>query len=332
MIQTRRAFGAAPTIYKLFLAFLILIIKPACAKNVSGDVSGEWTPVDNPFVASGDCHVPAGSTLTLRPGVRLLLSPGASLVVDGVFNVRGNSALPVVIGPFDPATGPWRNILVTPTGQVSLSSCAVRGGGAVLPTEVSGMVCAQGPALVPGQLSLSSCEISGSASSGVFVSGGSLTVARSTFFGNGGAQPIDAAIHVATGSVALGKGPDSNSIVGVVFAVYNEDVAPVDASGQWWGSSTGPQSPENIPGIGSSVSDDVVFDNWVNVSPNPAPGDLDRDGSITVSDVAILLRVAAGMNASDPVTNMLGDVVPDGVLDIRDVVRLVRVAAGLETL
>lgn len=332
MIRTLRRFWAAPSTYLVVATLLFVCDGPVCAKSVSGDVSGEWTLINNPFVATGDCHIAAGDTLTMRPGVRLLLPPGASLVVDGTLNVAGSSSFPVLIGPEDPTTGPWRGILVTPGGQATLNYCAVRGGGAVMPTEVSGMIRAQGPPADPLQLNLVSCEVSGSASSGIFLDGGALTVARTTFFGNGGAQPIDAAIHVATGAVALGTGADSNSIVGVVFALYNEDVIPVDASGQWWGSASGPQTPANVPGIGSSVSDDVIFDNWVGRAPNPTLGDLNLDGDITVADVAILLRMAGGMSAADATTGPLGDVVPNGTLDILDAVRLVRVASGLETL
>jgi hypothetical protein len=284
----------------------MLCAETGLAISVSGNVSGTWKPSDNPFVTMADCHVPAGATLTILPGVRFLLSPGTSMVVDGTLAVAGTATSPVLIGPADAASRPWRNILVTGGGHASFANSL--------------------------QISLTACEVSGSASSGVLVNGGSLTVARTLFCGNGGSQPIDAAIHVVSGSVSLGTGSDANSILDGVFAVYNEDVVPVNASGQWWGSSSGPQSPENIPGTGASVSDDVVFDSWVAVAPNPAPGDVDRDGAITISDVAALLRIAGGMSASNATTASLGDVVKDGKLNILDAVRLARVAAGLEAM
>jgi len=296
----------------------MLCAETGLAISVSGNVSGTWKPSDNPFVTMADCHVPAGATLTILPGVRFLLSPGTSMVVDGTLAVAGTATSPVLIGPADAASRPWRNILVTGGGHASFANCAVRGGGAAAPLEVTGMMLAQGPAADSLQISLTACEVSGSASSGVLV--------------NGGSQPIDAAIHVVSGSVSLGTGSDANSILDGVFAVYNEDVVPVNASGQWWGSSSGPQSPENIPGTGASVSDDVVFDSWVAVAPNPAPGDVDRDGAITISDVAALLRIAGGMSASNATTASLGDVVKDGKLNILDAVRLARVAAGLEAM
>jgi hypothetical protein len=305
---------------------------PSLAREVSGDVSGDWTLLMSPVTATGDCHVPAGSTLRIRPGVRVLLGPGASLIVDGTLSAIGEDQFPIFILPADPAGAPWGSILVTATGTATLASCTLRGGGAGLPGAGTGMLRAQGPAAGPGQLFLSKCEVSGSASSGVYVNGGSFSATGCRFFGNGGAQPTDAAIHVVTGVVTLATGADANIITNGVFSVYNEDVVPVVASGQWWGAGSGPQSPDNVPGIGSSVSDDVVFDNWITIDPHPGLGDLNLDGSVSVADVAILLRVLGGMDRSTSITTSLGDGVPDHTLNILDAARLARVAAGLESL
>lgn len=306
--------------------------QPARCTNVSGDVSGDWTLLMSPVVATGDCHVPAGATLRIRAGVQVRFVQGASLTVDGTLTATGTDPFPVFLIPSDATTGPWGSIVITPTGQASLTNCNIRGGGAAGPGAVTGMVRVIGPSTVPTQLSLTSCEVSGSSSSGVYIDGGAMTALRSDFFSDGGDQPTDAAIHVVTGSAVFGVGPDANTIDNGVFGVYNADVLPIDASGQWWGSASGPQTPSNIPGIGSSVSDDIVFDNWITVAPHPRSGDVDRDGRVTVNDVAILLRIIGGMSSTDATTTGLGDVVPDQVIDLLDATRLARVAAGLETL
>lgn len=304
----------------------------AQAKLVSGPVSGIWTYLSNPIIATGECRVPAGLTLIVRPGVQFLLAPGASLVVDGTLSVWGSLAYPVSVGASDQATGPWRSIVVSPIGQASFIHTVIRGGGAALPGELSGMLHTDGASASASRLSLVSCEISGSATSGVFLNGGSVTANGCRFYGNGGANPTDAAIHVVTGAVLLGKGDDFNSIENGVFGLYNQDIVPVDATGQWWGSSVGPQQADNVAGIGSSVSDDVVFGGWVLLDPLPGMGDLDMDGAVTVGDVSILLKVIAGIDQLPPGLAPLADVVRDGSLNLIDVTRLARAASGLAPL
>jgi hypothetical protein len=286
----------------------------------------------SPVIAIGDCHVPAGVTLRIHGGIQVRFAPGASLLVDGTLSAIGSDTFPIYLIPSDATTGPWGGIVVSATGQATLTSCNIRGGGAAGPGDVTGMVRVLGPSTIAPQLSLTSCEVSGSNSSGVFIDGGSITLSRSRFFSDGGDQPTDAAIHVVSGSTVFGVGPDSNTIDNGVFGVYNADVVPVDASGQWWGSASGPQTPGNVPGIGSSASDDVIFDNWVTVDPHPGAGDVDMDGAVTVRDAALVLRVAGGMSGIDPVTTSLGDVVPDRAINILDATRIIRAAVGLDPL
>lgn len=316
----------------MFALILVMCGQPAQCNSVSGDVSGDWSLLMNPVTATGDCHIPAGATLRIHGGVQIRFAPGASLIVDGTLSAIGTDTYPVVLTPSNAATGPWGSLVVSPTGQATLTRCNLRGGGAAGPGDVTGMVRVLGPSTLSSQLALTKCEISGSASSGVFINGGSMTASRSRFFANGGDQPTDAAIHVVSGSAAFGAGLDANEINNGVFGIYNADVVPIDASGQWWGAASGPQTPGNVPGIGASVSDDVVFDNWIAIDPHPQSGDVDRDGSLTVNDVAILLRVLGGMANIDPTTANLGDVVPDHAINLLDATRLARAAAGLDTL
>ena len=330
--MTGLLYAFLPFTAAMFALILFTCGQPARCSTVSGDVSGDWTFLMNPVTATGDCHIPVGANLRIHAGVQMTFAPGASLIVDGALSAIGSDTFPVFLIPSGAAAGPWGSLVISPTGQAILTSCNVRGGGSAGPGDVTGMVRVLGPSTVATQLALTKCEVSGSASSGVFIDGGSMITSRSRFFANGGDQPTDAAIHVVTGVAAFGTGPDANEIDNGVFGVYNADVVPIDASGQWWGSAFGPQSPNNVPGLGSSVSDDVVFDNWIAIDPHPRSGDVDRDGMLTVSDVAMLLRVCGGMSSIDLATAKLGDVVPDHAINLLDATRIARAAAGLDTL
>jgi|GEM_PF-3305363 len=73
------------------------------------------------------------------------------------------------------------------------------------------------------------------------------------------------------------------------------------------------------------------------VTPPPAglaPGDLNGDGKVTISDVTIALRIAVGLMTGTPEQMKAADVAPkgapDGKVNIQDVTRLLRRAIGLE--
>jgi hypothetical protein len=56
-------------------------------------------------------------------------------------------------------------------------------------------------------------------------------------------------------------------------------------------------------------------------------GDINRDGSVDISDVILVLRIALGLDTEDS----CGDMNFDNVLDISDVILTLRVALGLDT-
>lgn len=80
-------------------------------------------------------------------------------------------------------------------------------------------------------------------------------------------------------------------------------------------------------------------DDLILVTPSPnVPGDINRSGSVTMEDVALALKVAAGLyGGSGPSVGVAnGDVFPkgspDGVVSLGDAVRILRAIEGLETL
>ena len=292
----------------------------ARAVEFRGDVSGEWSAALNPVVLSADCRVPAGTMLQVGPGTRVLLAPGASLVVEGTLTATGSESQPVSFLAAAPLTGPWRCIEVTPTGSASLTHCDVRGGGAALATELSGALCVRG-----GRLTLIDSSLSGSQSNGIYAASGAVRIAGCRFLNNGGERPTDAALHIVSSQVLLGASSAATSVEGSPFGIYNENLAPVDAAGLWWGSATGPQHASNLAGQGVSVSDDVLYSDFQNHSPVLVLGDVDADGLRDMRDVAALTRLAAGMTAASPEQIFTGDLVTDGALDLRDAVALARI-------
>lgn len=309
-----RRFCALP----FLLMFLIAPRAVVDARQVSGDVSGRWSIWDSPVVMLENARVAPGDFLTIEPGVQVLMGPGVTFAVDGSLTAVGTTDQPI---RFDPSntTAPWKAIAVGATGQAYLMRCEARGGGAAGPTDINGAIRVDG-----GVLELLYCNIIGSASSGALVNGGLFRSTASHFDRNGGALPIDAGIHVVTGNVTLTEDPAGNAITNSIFGLYNHELRPVVARGVWWGSSGGPQHATNLPGHGVSVSDDVDFQGFATVNPFVTPGDVDRDGHVTLRDVAELLKVAGGLIESTPFHVEVGDANADGLIDLMDVQSFVR--------
>lgn len=302
-----------PAYWWRLVPFLVLpLATSARALEVTGDISGRWNAADSPIVVTGDARLSPGRNLVIEPDVQVLLSPGVTLTIEGFLSALGTPNRPI---RFEPRTSgqPWRSLSIHSTGQALMTSCLLRGGGMAGSAGLDAAIRVEG-----GYVNMMAGEVSGSASSGVLVIGGVFAASSTRFDGNGGAQPIDAGIHVVAGSVLLADQGNANSITNSVFGLYNHDLIPVVARGTWWGSATGPQHHTNVPGLGVSVSDDVDFSGFITTDPHAAPGDVNRDGHITFLDAAIVLKAAGGLTALDPGAAALGDVHPDGAIDLLD--------------
>jgi parallel beta-helix repeat protein len=90
------------------LASPVAPVTPAEPRDIAGILRGE-TVLDGEILFSGDVLIPAGSTLTLRPGTRVrvkvsestridpeYLSPATELLVRGTLNILGTPEAPVV--------------------------------------------------------------------------------------------------------------------------------------------------------------------------------------------------------------------------------------------
>jgi hypothetical protein len=67
------------------------------------------------------------------------------------------------------------------------------------------------------------------------------------------------------------------------------------------------------------------FDN-VAITVGSIKGDMNKDGTVDISDVIRVLRMALGLDADDPCADINGD----SIVDISDVIRTLRMALGLD--
>ncbi len=60
------------------------------------------------------------------------------------------------------------------------------------------------------------------------------------------------------------------------------------------------------------------------------PGDLDRDGSVTVTDALYALRIAVGLEQPTAIVIGAGDIDRDGTITVADALKILRMAVGLQ--
>ena len=89
-MRTQHATSQTKPAFYLALFGLMLACHAARAQTlVSGNVSGTWTPANNPYIATDNCTVPPGQTLTLLPGVIFTLGQNLSVTVNGSIQAIG---------------------------------------------------------------------------------------------------------------------------------------------------------------------------------------------------------------------------------------------------
>jgi M6 family metalloprotease-like protein len=224
--------------------------------EMSGALAADayWV-ADLPYVLSG-FSVPAGVTLTLGPGA-VVKDPGMTvagrLVADGTPEARvtitsrkDDSAGGDTNGDGSataPAKGDWGAIRLPAGASAELRHADVRYGGRHYN--------------------------SWDPMSSLLVEGGSLLLDRSSV-----SQSSNYGVHVTSGTAAVtGSSFSGNSSYGV----YNSTASAVDARGNWWGSATGPRHASNPAGAGDRVSDNVLFEPFLDCDPT-VPGACEPSG------------------------------------------------------
>lgn len=258
-----------------------------------------WDVTAIPYVVGhGLFSVNPGVKLTVAPGVlvkftnNLPSSNAAMLQIDGTLDAQGTAAAPIFFTSakddsvggdtnFDgnttqPGPGDWPGIFVRGNAAAILAYAKVRYAGFPNGSGASANVSCQNSAPI-----LTHCELSDSLSAG-FTSrlNCAPTVTQSDlhhnaqygFFNDGGAAPsIKQNAFRSNGTFGLLNGAAGT---------------PLDATLNYWGSSTGPRHVSNPAGTGDAVSNDVTFVPFLTssstspVNPPPPP-----TGAPTVNSV-----------------------------------------------
>lgn len=105
---------------------LLLLTRAWAATVVSGNVSGTWTTNGSPYILSADCTVVSNQTLTIQPGVEVIMGPGVSFSIEGTLSAVGTPDLPISIRGAS-ATNYWSSIALYSTGVTNrFHYCRIR--------------------------------------------------------------------------------------------------------------------------------------------------------------------------------------------------------------
>ncbi len=93
---------------------LMFFVLPAFGTDLCGAVNGTISATGNPYIATCDLTVAAGTTLTIEEGVEIRFASSTSLNVDGGLLVNGSEQNPVTFtsNQASPAAGDWNGISV----------------------------------------------------------------------------------------------------------------------------------------------------------------------------------------------------------------------------
>ena len=111
---------------------------------VSGNVSGTWATNGNPYVATGNLVVPSGQTLTMQPGVTLIIGQGLNVDAEGSISAVGTPALPITIRGANSSLY-WDSIYINYRGtQSSFANCIISEATNALYLLIDGSVAGSG--------------------------------------------------------------------------------------------------------------------------------------------------------------------------------------------
>jgi hypothetical protein len=121
------------------------------------------------------------------------------------------------------------------------------------------------------------------------------------------------------------------------YGLQNNSTLAVDARNSWWGRASGPKHASNSSGTGDAVSDNVLFDPWLQEKPQapasgPLPaalGDVNKDGRVSVRDAIAILQFAARLQTPSAEQTTAADVNKDGGITAQDALLVLRYTAGL---
>jgi len=185
--------------------------------------------VQNNIVVNG------GGTLTIDPGVTIRFNTGLLSVGGGTLVADGGSANGAILltSPAASGAGQWQGVYLG-SGSATLHYAIIEDAGSS--NVVSGCCRSFGIGVDGGSVTLDHLVVRNNLQYGIEDRGSdTLTVSNSDITGNG------------------------------VYGIFDSGGSgPVIATGNWWGSSTGPTNALLNPGgLGDAVSSGVSFVGWV---------------------------------------------------------------------
>ena len=115
----------------LFILLNIIIIYTPENKtkgtNVSGNVSGIWTPVGSPYIVTDYINITPSDYLDIRPGVEVRFNLDADFEIWGILYANGTKNLPIrfrsnLASPYE---GCWGGLLIEYTGIGLMQNCTI---------------------------------------------------------------------------------------------------------------------------------------------------------------------------------------------------------------
>jgi len=101
------------------LTFLLALTSEGGASTfVSGNVSGTWNKAGSPYIATGNCTVPGGESLTIEPGVTVIIGQGLRVDVLGSIFALGSASERITVRGATPSAY-WSYIAVYYSGSDS---------------------------------------------------------------------------------------------------------------------------------------------------------------------------------------------------------------------
>ena len=247
---------------------------------VTGSMTSNSTFGTNlPYVIESTLTVDVGVTLVIQPEAIIKFASAANIVVNGQLLAQGQDGHPVFFTSIKddliggdtnrdgqatfPAAGNWGTIRFTASSGASALEYAIfRYGGS---NSYTGMLHFDSG--TPG--TLNHLTVMGSQYRGIYCQNTNPSITYSSISQNSYGIYNDTSCTLSI--------HNSNIYSNTSYGLYSTNSSiPVDATNNWWGSSTGPRHASNPSGTGDVVSNYVTFipfeTNPVGVLPAPLPG------------------------------------------------------------
>jgi len=234
----------------LLMACLSVASSAYSSTPVSGSIIGEvkWTKANSPYMIQGRVIVAHDSSLTIQPGVKVVVGPSSGLEVGGMIKVEGAAADPVV---FQMSVGTYDSYLLINNARAEIVNTRFLGGAFVVRDS---------------ELRLEGCEIA--KGSGVVMQGATAAEIRNNkIYGNATGLTLDGTIELEARFNTIVQNTyglfvkDFNHIVFTNNSVHgNQQFEVVNASGKSAPLGGNYWSVDSWPALKPHVKGEADFD------------------------------------------------------------------------